>query len=60
MGKCCWIATFPIRILLPFPIFKCHQILYPNATYLVFPALSVSGIHEVLGCVGHVTLFSVA
>ena len=56
MGKCCWVATFPIQILLPFPIFKLppnfiSQCYKPQTWqfYLVFPALSVSGIHEVLG-----------
>ena len=62
MGKCCWIARlalqqhFPIQILFPFPIFKLlpnfiFQCYRPQTWqfYLCFPALSVSGIHEVLG-----------
>ena len=62
MGKSCWLASlalqqlFPIQILLTFPTFK----LLPNIMfqcyrpqtwqfYLVFPALSISGIREVPG-----------
>ena len=58
MGKCCWIAIFPIQIHLPFPIFlellssnifpyKSSQYYRPQTWhfYLFFPALSISSIH---------------
>ena len=74
MGKSCWRARlaiqqlFPIRIFLPFPIYK----LPPNVIflhfrpetwqfYLLFPALFMSGNHRVPGLkfkggwVGHMT-----
>ena len=49
-------ATFPIQILLPFPIFKLlpnfiFQCYRPQTWqfYLVFPALFISGTHKVPG-----------
>ena len=62
MGKSCWRARlaiqqhFPIQILLVFLrfklppkfIFQCYRI-QTWVSYLFFPALSISAIHEVLG-----------